>query len=118
MESIAALSYEESSIVTILIQASFLLLLNIVNFVLDKIIYCGLIGQIFIGIAWGRPGAGWLSTEVQETIMQLGYLGLILIVYESKILVSVIMGLGTDYRQVGCQPRFLHSERISSSLSA
>jgi len=84
MDPIAAISYEEPSIVTILIQTSFLLLLNIVNFFLDRIIYCGLIGQIFIGIAWGRPGAGWLPTEVQETVMQLGYLGLILIVYEGK----------------------------------
>lgn len=84
MESIAALSYEEPTIITILIQASFLLLLNVINFILDKIIYCGLVGQIFIGIAWGRPGAGWLAIEVQETVMQLGYLGLILIVYEGK----------------------------------
>jgi len=84
MAPTAALSYEEPSIVTILIQTLFLLLLNVVNSILDRVIYCGLIGQIFIGIAWGRPGAEWLSTEVQETIMQLGYLGLILIVYEGK----------------------------------
>jgi hypothetical protein len=80
----AALSYHEPSIETILILTSFLLFLNIINYVLDKIIYCGLVGQIFIGIAWGLPGANWLTLDVQNTVMQVGYLGLILIVYEGK----------------------------------
>jgi len=81
----AALSYHEPGIVTILIQASFLILLNIVNWILDNVIYCGLLGQVFVGIAWGAPGARWLSGNVQDTIMQLGYLGLILIVYEGVL---------------------------------
>ena len=78
----ASLSYHEPSITTILILSSFLLLLNTVNYILDRIVYCGLIGQIFIGVGWGIPGTGWLSREVQDTVMQLGYLGLVLIVYE------------------------------------
>ncbi|KAK6390443.1 hypothetical protein LTR65_005567 [Meristemomyces frigidus] len=76
----AALVYTEPGIVTILIYASFLLLLNVVNSVLDRTVYCGMIGQVFIGIAWGVPGASWIPLEAQDTIMQLGYLGLILIV--------------------------------------
>ena len=79
---VAALSYHEPGIVTILIQASFLLVLNGVNWILDNAIYCGLVGQILIGVAWGIPGANWLSLDVQNAVMQLGYLGLILIVYE------------------------------------
>ena len=82
MSSEAALAYYEPGIVTLFISSSFLLLLNIVNYALDRIVYCGLIGQILVGVAWGVPGAGWLSRESQDTIMQLGYLGLILIVYE------------------------------------
>lgn len=81
---LAALPYHEPGIVTILIQASFLLTLNGINWVLDHAIYCGLVGQILIGVAWGTPGADWLSQEVQDTVMQLGYLGLILIVYEGE----------------------------------
>lgn len=77
-----ALSYREPEIVTILIQSSFLLLLNIVNWIFDNAINCGLLGQISVGVAWGVPGASWLSLEVQDTIMQLGYLGLVLLVYE------------------------------------
>ena len=80
--ALAALPYHEPGIVTILIQASFLIVLNGINWVLDNAIYCGLVGQILIGVAWGTPGANWLSQEVQDTVMQLGYLGLILIVYE------------------------------------
>lgn len=85
MAETAALPYEEPSIVTILILASFILLLNTVNSVLDRIIFCGLIGQIFVGVAWGLPGANWLSLNVQHAVTQLGYLGLILIVYEGSL---------------------------------
>ncbi|KAH0493246.1 hypothetical protein TgHK011_008160 [Trichoderma gracile] len=62
----ASLPYHEPGIVTILIQASFLLLLNIANFVLDHSLYCGLLGQIF-----------------------LGYLGLLLLVYEGGLSTSL-----------------------------
>jgi Kef-type K+ transport system membrane component KefB len=90
--SSAALSYHEPGIVTILIQASFLLLLNCVNYVLDRIVYCGLIGQILIGIAWGTPGSRWLGPESEQVVVQLGYLGLVLLVYEgiSTVMVGII----------------------------
>ncbi|KAM0704232.1 hypothetical protein Q7P35_008465 [Cladosporium inversicolor] len=84
-DNTASLPYHEPGIVTILIIASFLLLLNAVSYVLDRIVYCGLVGQLFIGIAWGIPGANWLSADLQHSIVQLGYLGLILIVYEGGI---------------------------------
>lgn len=84
MPSLAALPYEEPGIVTIMIQASFLLFLNVANFVLNRLVYCGLLGQIFIGIGYGTPGAHWLPLEAEHVITQLGYLGLILIVYEGK----------------------------------
>jgi hypothetical protein len=78
------LPYHEPGIVTILIQSSFLLILNIVNTLFDKLIFCGLLGQVFIGVAWGRPGADWLGFGVENTVVQLGYLGLILLVYAGK----------------------------------
>ncbi|CAD0094633.1 unnamed protein product [Aureobasidium mustum] len=94
--ALAALPYHEPEIVTILIQASFLLVLNCINWVLDNAIYCGLVGQILIGVAWGTSGANWLSEEVQETVMQLGYLGLILIVYE-----GITLPIGMSYVLMG-----------------
>ncbi|KAF3763468.1 hypothetical protein M406DRAFT_48582 [Cryphonectria parasitica EP155] len=84
----SSLSYAEPSIVTLTILSGFLLLLNVVNYGLDKLLYCGLIGQVFLGIAWGAPGANWLPFSVQEAIMQIGYIGLILIVYEGGLSIS------------------------------
>lgn len=84
-ENVASLPYHEPGIQTILVLVSFLLLLNVINAALDKVLYCGLLGQVLIGIAWGTPGAKWLSTEVEEVIVQLGYLGLILLVYEGSL---------------------------------
>ncbi|KAM0333401.1 hypothetical protein ACHAQA_002062 [Verticillium albo-atrum] len=86
MES--SLAYHEPSITTIVILSSFLILLNIVNHGLDKLLYCGLIGQVLLGIAWGTPGSQWLERDVQDAVMQLGYLGLLLIVYEGGLATS------------------------------
>lgn len=84
-----SLPYHEPSIIQILILSSFFLALNVVNAVLDKTLYCGLVGQVLLGIAWGTPGGKWLSASVEDAVVQLGYLGLILIVFEG-----------------GCTPRF------------
>lgn len=77
-----SLPYHEPAVLTILVQSSFLLVLNAVNVVLDRLVYCGLLGQVLVGITWGAPGAKWLSSEAEQVIVQLGYLGLILLVYE------------------------------------
>lgn len=78
----SSLPYQEPGIVNILVYSSFLLLLCIVNYIVDRILYCGLIGQILLGVAFGTPGSGWLSLNFEEVATQLGYLGLILLVYE------------------------------------
>lgn len=78
----ASLPYHEPGIVTILTQSSFLVILNLINVIVDNTLYCGLLGQIFIGVAWGTPGGKWLGESTEEAIVQLGYLGLILLVYE------------------------------------
>ncbi|ETI21639.1 hypothetical protein G647_07986 [Cladophialophora carrionii CBS 160.54] len=84
----AALAYHEPDIVTILKQSSFLLVLNILGFILDHVFYCGLVGQVLIGMAWGAPGAKILPQPFQETVTQLGYLGLIMIVFEGGLAAS------------------------------
>lgn len=83
-ETKSFLPYHEPGIVTILIQSSFLLILNVVNTLFDKLIFCGLLGQVFIGVAWGTPGGKWLGQDVEDVIVQLGYLGLILLVYQGE----------------------------------
>jgi hypothetical protein len=79
-----SLPYHEPSIVTILTHASFLLLLNVGNFVIDHSLYCGLLAQVALGVAWGTPGGKWLGEEAEEIMVQLGYLGLLLLVYEGE----------------------------------
>lgn len=78
----ASLPYEEPGIVDVLILSTFLLALNIFNLALNRTLYCGLVGQVLIGVAYGTPGAKWLSESLEHSIVQLGYLGLIMIVFE------------------------------------
>ncbi|KAJ5688905.1 Sodium/hydrogen exchanger family-domain-containing protein [Penicillium macrosclerotiorum] len=85
----AAFAYHEPPIATVLNHAGFLVALNLVNVCLDKFLYCGLIGQLFIGILWGTPGAKWLGSETEAVIQQLGYLGLIMLVYEGGLATSI-----------------------------
>ena len=84
--------YHQPAIVTILVQTSFIILLNVINYVLDHLIYCGLLGQILVGVAWGTPGAEWLGEGVEEAIVQVGYLGLVLLVYEGRC-IPTLLGL-------------------------
>lgn len=85
----AFLPYHEPDIVTILVLSSFILALNVVNHWLNSLIYCGLLGQVFIGVAWGTPGAKWLDEGVEAVVVQVGYLGLILLVYEGLLSLSI-----------------------------
>ena len=84
------LPYKEPGIMTILSLTSFLLLLNGTRYVLDRMFYCGVIGEILIGVLWGLPvgGTALLSEATQETIQAFGYLGLVGLVFEG--------GLSTD----------------------
>ncbi|KXJ89743.1 Sodium/hydrogen exchanger family-domain-containing protein [Microdochium bolleyi] len=92
----ASLPYHEPNIAQILVMASFLIVLNGVNSIIDRILYCGLVGQVLIGIAWGTPGAQWLASTLssstaafEHVVVQLGYLGLILLVYEGGVSTSI-----------------------------
>lgn len=84
----ASLPYEEPRVVTILIESSFILLLNVISFILDRTLYCGLLGQVLIGITWGTPGAKWISYNAEEAVVHLGYIGLIFLVYKGGLSTS------------------------------
>ena len=106
----AALAYHEPSIVAILSQSSFLLVSNTLDYIVNSLLNCGLIGQILVGVAWGTPGGQILSRGVEDTMVQLGYVGLILIVFEGEscpqhhrpaMLTEVFPGgLSTDFRSL------------------
>ena len=96
------LPYEEPGITVILSLTSFLVLLNAIRFVLDHLLYCGIIGEILIGVIWGLPvgGTAWLTVGAQETIQALGYLGLIGLVFEGGLSTDLALLRKTAYLSV------------------
>lgn len=85
----ASIGFEEPDIITILIQSSFLLLLNGINYAADALVSCGLVGQVAIGLSWGTPGAKLLDEASERFITQYGYLGLLLLVFEGGLSTSL-----------------------------
>ncbi len=97
-----SLPYHEPTIITILSFTSFLLLLNGIRVVLDRLLYCGLLGEILLGVIWGLPvgGTAWLTEATQETVQALGYLGLIGLVFEGGLSTSPSQLRATAYMSV------------------
>lgn len=79
-----SLPYHEPILTTILSLSSLIITLNASRYLLDQWLYCGLLGEIIIGYVWGL----WLDQSAQETIQSLGYLGLILLVFEGGLGIS------------------------------
>jgi hypothetical protein len=52
------------------------------EYISAKIIRAGIIGQIAVGIIYGKPLADILEKPWQETFLAVGYIGLILIIFE------------------------------------
>ncbi|PQE30139.1 Na+ H+ antiporter protein [Rutstroemia sp. NJR-2017a WRK4] len=83
----AYLPYVEPALSIILPLSTFIVLLNLARNILDHALYCGLIGEIIIGILFGLPTSGTLllSQPIQETVQCLGYLGLVGLVFEGGL---------------------------------
>ncbi|KAJ6096399.1 Cation/H+ exchanger [Penicillium sp. IBT 16267x] len=79
------LPYHEPGIVQVLIIISFFFLLSLAKWVSAKVIRAGIIGQIAVGIIYGVPLANILEHIWQETFLALGYVGLILIIFEGGL---------------------------------
>ncbi|KAK4938543.1 hypothetical protein LTR66_015085 [Elasticomyces elasticus] len=78
------LPYHEPGIVEILILVSFFFFLSLARWVSATAIQAGIIGQIVVGIIYGVPLANILQHNWQETFVSLGYVGLILIIFEGN----------------------------------
>lgn len=70
------------AVVDILIILSFFFFLSLAEWFSAKIIRAGIIGQIAVGIIYGEPLANILKGPWQETFLAVGYIGLILIIFE------------------------------------
>lgn len=65
-------------------MSSYLYLLSVFEWAFQHVVSAGLLGQILLGIIYGSPLAGWLDVAWQETFVVLGYVGLLLIVFEGE----------------------------------
>ncbi len=79
-----AFSYIPPRVASILTLGSYLFLLNVFDFFAQWVLSAGLLGQILVGIVFGSSLAGWLSLEWQGAFVDLGYVGLLLIVFEGE----------------------------------
>ncbi|GAA5896944.1 cation:proton antiporter [Sporobolomyces salmoneus] len=84
----AQISYHEPSLPSLLTLLSFLYLLNIFRSIASYLLNAGLLGEIAIGIIYG-PVAKILPLEWEQTFLVLGYIGLVLIVFEGGLTLDV-----------------------------
>lgn len=70
------------TVISLLILISFFFFLSFAEWFSDKIFRAGLIGQIIVGLIYGLPLANIMPIDWQETFVSLGYIGLILIIFE------------------------------------
>ncbi|KAK4121516.1 Sodium/hydrogen exchanger [Parathielavia appendiculata] len=85
----AFLAYHEPNIIFILTLVSFFLCLGIAEWLADKLIRAPLIGHITVGLIYGVPLANILAPDWQETFLALGYIGLILIIFEGGLTIRL-----------------------------
>lgn len=85
----AFLEYHEPDIISVLTLISFFVLLTVAEWLSNKIFRAGLIGQIIVGLIYGVPIANILALEWQEAFLALGYIGLILIIFEGGLTIRL-----------------------------
>jgi uncharacterized membrane protein YeaQ/YmgE (transglycosylase-associated protein family) len=84
-------TYHEPSATLLVIITSFLYFLNLFGWIAQKLVSAGLLGQILIGIIYGTPVAGWLGDEFEEAIVGIGYVGLLIVVFEGMYSPFVVL---------------------------
>lgn len=80
-----ALPYTLPSIVTVLVLATYLLLLTVFYHAFQRIFSAGILGPLVLGAIYARPLANILPTDVQSAILAIGYLGLILLIVQGGL---------------------------------
>lgn len=80
--SLAAYPFQEPTPAALLLLAAYLVLLNLSELVAQRALAAGLLGPVFVGAVFGAPLADWLPGEWMATFEVVGYLGLMLLVFE------------------------------------
>ncbi|KAK3904490.1 Cation/H+ exchanger [Staphylotrichum tortipilum] len=85
----AFLAYHEPSIISILTLITFFLVLAVAEWLADKAVRASLIGHIVVGLIYGVPLGNILPGNWQETFLALGYIGLLLIIFEGGLTIRL-----------------------------
>jgi Kef-type K+ transport system membrane component KefB len=85
----SSIPYEIPNTPSLLTLSSFLYLINVADSLSNECIHAGLIGPLVVGIVYGSQGADILSSSLQSTLISLGYIGLLLIVFEAGLSTNV-----------------------------
>ncbi|KAJ5474122.1 hypothetical protein N7475_003688 [Penicillium sp. IBT 31633x] len=110
------LPYHEPGTIEILIVISFFFFLSLARWVSATAIQAGIIGQIAVGIIYGVPLANILEHHWQETFVTLGYVGLILIIFEGAV-ETFIIGASLSATSLGTTFAVISSTSDSVNLA-
>ncbi|KAI9069552.1 hypothetical protein FKP32DRAFT_1753760 [Trametes sanguinea] len=80
-----AVPYDEPSLVHLLVCASFFYILNVARVIADFCLYGGIVAEIVLGIVYGSPLGSILPTEWEATFTTMGYVGLVLLIFEGGL---------------------------------
>ncbi|KAL5611487.1 hypothetical protein BROUX41_000914 [Berkeleyomyces rouxiae] len=83
------IEYLEPNLVEILIFISFFFLLSISEWVSSKIFKVGPVGQMMVGMLYGIPIGNILTIPMQQVFVGLGYIGLVLIMFEGGLTLNL-----------------------------
>ncbi|KAF7439887.1 Hsp70 ATPase ssc1 [Pleurotus ostreatus] len=77
--------YEHPPATIILTISSFLFLINVADALFEWLINAGLIGSLIIGVVYGPQAADILPNDLIISLIQLGYIGLLILVFEAGL---------------------------------
>ncbi|KKF95728.1 hypothetical protein CFO_g1937 [Ceratocystis platani] len=83
------IEYLEPNLVEILIFISFFFLLSISEWISSKVFKVGPIGQMIVGMLYGVPIGNILTIPMQQVFVGLGYIGLVLIMFEGGLTLNL-----------------------------
>ncbi|KAJ6591305.1 Cation/H+ exchanger [Mycena vulgaris] len=84
-----AIAYTTPDVPLTLTVCAFLYLMNVAEAVFARYINAGLLGSLCIGIVFGSEVSGILPEAVQSTFITMGYIGLLLIVFEAGLSTNI-----------------------------
>ncbi|KAG6857490.1 hypothetical protein H0H87_002115 [Tephrocybe sp. NHM501043] len=87
-----AIAYTVPPIPVLLTISSFIYILNVAEYLFSSFVNAGLIGSLLVGIIYGPEASDILPGYIQSTFIILGYIGLLLLVFEA--------GLSTNVTQI------------------